>query len=174
MGGNMVTPLRLRSLLVLLSAMLAALLSTSPAQAARFVEFRIYLNGQFILLASRGDEGEPDKDVVWDYLKDQPLRTPDATDLARDRRDGPRKGAPKPEPFVVKADADNPLQATLKGKIKVYCRYSYTREVSTLWLVRKSEKDSVWRVAPDEVKRMREVEANSPPPDAGAMTPGGR
>ena len=73
----MKTLIHARSLTVLLAAMLGGPLSAKPAQAACLVEFRVYLNGQFILLTSFGDNGYTNKDGLWDHLKKLPLRTPD-------------------------------------------------------------------------------------------------
>ena len=78
----MKTLIRARSLAVLLAAMLGGLLSAKPAQAARFVKFGIFLNGQYILVAGTYDNGHTDKDGQWDYLKKLPLTTPRGVDFA--------------------------------------------------------------------------------------------
>ena len=69
---------------------------------------------------------------MWRYLKRLELR--------------PVKGS-KGEP-----DSDDPLRATLKGKLTIESRYGGLAEVSELKLVR--EKDNApWKVAPAEVER---------------------
>jgi hypothetical protein len=163
--------------------MFGGLLSAKPAHAVRLVEFRIYLDGKNILITSFGDNGNTDKDGLWDHLKKLSLRTPDESDLRRNMTAAERaklladdvqrekelklghRVAPqtKAQPFVIKPDADDPLQATLKGKIKVEGRYSYTREVPSLRLVRKSETDNQWQIAPEEVDRMRSLKAKDLP-----------
>jgi hypothetical protein len=183
----MKTLIRARSLAVVLAAMLGGLLSVKPAQAARFVRFGIFLNGQYILVAGTFDNGYTDKDGQWDYLKRLPLTAPRGLDFVelmpsaeRDkflhmpsaerpkylRDDLARRAAglrPQNDPFVIKPDADHPLQATLEGKITVIGRYSYTREVSSLRLDRKSETESRWRIAPEEVDRMRNLQPKDVP-----------
>ena len=52
----------------------------------------------------------------------------------------------------VEPDSDDPLRATLKGKLTIESRYGGLAEVSELKLVR--EKDNApWKVAPAEVER---------------------
>jgi len=170
------TLIHARIVAVLLAAMLGSLLSAKPAEAAVFIKFRIYLNGQFILVTGTFDNGRTNKDGLWDYLKKLSLATPRAVDFAELmpsaerikflRDDSARHAAglrPQREPFVIEPDADQPLQATLKGKIKVEGRYSYTREVSSLRLVRKSETESHWQIAPEEVDRLRDLQPKDVP-----------
>jgi hypothetical protein len=165
-----------RCLAVLLAAMFGSFLSVKPAEAARFVKFGIYLNGHYILVAGTFDNGRIDKDGQWAYLKKLTLTTPRDVDFAelmpsaerarflRDEMERRKAGLPpRNEPFVIQPDADHPLQATLRGKIKVSGRYSYTREVSSLRLVRKSEAESRWQIAPEEVDRLRDLQTKDGP-----------
>ncbi len=165
-----------RIIVVLLAPKLGGLLSVKPAPAAVFITFRIYLNGQLILVTGTYDNGYTSNDGLWNNLKKLLLAAPRALDFAELmpsaerikflREDSARRTAglrPQHELFAIKPDADEPLQATLKGKIKVEGRYSYTREVSSLRLVRTSETGNHWQIAPEEVDRMRNLQPKNLP-----------
>jgi hypothetical protein len=106
--------------------------SSGPVFAARHVPIAISVNGKVVMKAGTGDNGSPDADTVWGYLKDAQLQ--------------PIKG------FSVEPDREEPLKATLKGDCIIDVTYAGRAEVSELKLVRPNE-DSPWQVAPAEVER---------------------
>jgi hypothetical protein len=107
----------------------------STALAVRYVKFEISVDGKVALVASRGDTGQG-SDIVWWYLKQLKLR--------------PVKG------YEVKPDGNQPLQATLKGKVRIHARYGGDVTVNELKLVRDSV-DGRWMVDPNEVERTRKL-----------------
>jgi hypothetical protein len=115
---------------VLILALGALLLCTQPAFAARFVLFEVSIDGKVVLETGRWDEGA-DADTVWRYLKQQ-LR--------------PVKG------YKVEVDSNDPLRATLKGKVIIESGYGGQAEVSELKLVREKD-DAPWKIDPTEVER---------------------
>jgi hypothetical protein len=96
------------------------------------VQFEIPLDGKVVLEAHRLDQGQ-EPDVVWDYLKGLEFQ--------------PEKD------FRVPVDPDNPLQATLKGKVRIFARYGGDVTVSTLRLVRDRKELDKWRLDPKEVEK---------------------
>ena len=108
---------------------------SQPAFALRFVSFEVLIDGKAVLETSKGDEGE-DADTVWRYLKDLKLR--------------PVKG------YRLEADGDDPLKATLKGKVVIDAQYGGRAEVKELKLVREKNSEP-WRIAPAEVERTFKV-----------------
>ena len=117
---------------VLILAAGILLVCSQPAFAVRLVKFTVSIGGKDVLETSTGDDGRQDADTVWRYLKRLELR--------------PVKGS------KVEPDSDDPLRATLKGKLTIESRYGGLAEVSELKLVR--EKDNApWKVAPAEVER---------------------
>ena len=63
-------------------AKLGGLLSVKPAPAAVFITFRIYLNGQLILVTGTYDNGYTSNDGLWNNLKKLLLAAPRALDFA--------------------------------------------------------------------------------------------
>jgi len=104
---------------------------SQPAFAVRLVRFEIAIDGKVVLATSTGDHGEV-ADTVWRYLKRLEL--------------GPVKG------YKVETDSDDPLRATLKGKVVIETFEGGRAEVAELKLVR--ERDSArWKIDPAEVER---------------------
>jgi hypothetical protein len=92
----------------------------------------VSLNGKAVLKAGWGDDGLPDADTVWRYLKQAKFQ--------------PVGG------FRLETDRDGALEATLKGGVVVDVAYAGRAEVSELQLVRAKE-NAPWQVAPAEVER---------------------
>jgi hypothetical protein len=122
-------------------------LSGAPtALAGRVVAFEILLDGKVVLQGHKleGDAVFPPNEV-WKYLHRMefhpPFDTPGAT---------------------VPADADDPLRATLTGKVRIFSRYGGDVEVATLTLVRDKKDDATWRVAPKEVERTFQIRKVDP------------
>ncbi len=125
-----------RGRLVSMALAVGVLLGGSrPAFAVRFVKFDVSIGGTVVLETSTGDTGE-DADTVWRYLERLALR--------------PVKG------YSVKADNDDPLKATLTGKVVIDAPYGGRAEVQELKLVRE-KKGAPWKVAPAEVERTFKV-----------------
>ena len=121
---------------VLILALGVLLVCGQPALAARLIGFTVSIDGKVVLEANWGDDGDMQGDFVWRQLKEAAL--------------WPFKG------YKVEADGDDPLRATLKGKVIVQSIYSGRAEVSELKLVR--EKDNArWKIAPAEVERTLKV-----------------
>src|SRR5947209_1458942 len=108
------------------------------AAAARVIHAEIHLlGGRVVLRALTGDDGRAGEDAVWDYLK-------------RVSFGGGAKVSIRPDP-------DNPLRATLEGKIKVRIAYGGEVEVSTLRLIRAHKIDDEWKIDPKQVDEMAKV-----------------
>src|SRR5205085_12448241 len=95
-------------------AVVALLLFGQSAFAARLVRFSISLDGKVVLSASAGDSGRQDADGVWQYLERLDLH--------------PVNG------YAVEPNAENPLQATLKGKVIVQSVYGGRAVIAHLQL----------------------------------------
>jgi hypothetical protein len=104
------------------------LVSTRFAFAVHLIRFSISIDGKAVLETSTSD-GE-DADALWRHLKQLQLR--------------PVKG------YNVQPD-DDPLKATLKGKVVIQAAEGGRAEVAELKLVRESE-DAAWKIAPGEVE----------------------
>jgi hypothetical protein len=105
------------------------------ALAARVIDAGITLpGGRVVLLASTGDNGKAGPDTVWGYLKR--LRFGDGRSV------------------LIQPDPDNPLRATLEGKVKVGIDYGGEAEVTKLRLIRDKKTDFRWRIDPKQVDEM--------------------
>jgi hypothetical protein len=109
---------------------------SQPAFAARFrgriVRFTVSIDGKVVLEARRIDTRQQNADTVWRYV--------DRLELRPVRM------------YKVEADGDDPLRATLKGKVVIQTVYGGRAQVSRLELVR-DKKDAPWKLAPAEVER---------------------
>jgi hypothetical protein len=124
-----------RRLFLFSSAMAVFLLGSQTAFAVRLVKFEISIDNKEVLVASTGDQGE-EPDVVWNYLKKLPLRPAEKST------------------FVIRPDADNDAQATLKGEIRIRCYYGGGEAtVKELKLVRDKKDKAKWLIDPAEVDR---------------------
>ncbi|HEX3149288.1 MAG TPA: hypothetical protein VHR66_14535 [Gemmataceae bacterium] len=119
-------------LYVPLAASLCCLFSAQSAQAGRVVQFEVLIDGKVVLEGHRLDSGQG-PDAVWPYLKTLQFE--------------PQNG------FVVPVAIDDPLKATLKGKIRIFARYGGDVTVEELALVRDKKDNPKWRLDPKEVER---------------------
>jgi hypothetical protein len=103
----------------------------ASAHAARLVDFTISLDGHVVMESVGFDSGEQPPREVWTYLQNRLFK-------------------PKPG-FTVPADAGNPLQATLRGRIRIGTRYGGFADVPSLQLFRDDPAKNAWRLAPAEV-----------------------
>ena len=133
-------------------ACMAILAVQGEALAKRYVRFEVMLDEKVVRVGQAGDDGE-DADVVWNYLRELPLKPGDET-VPKDKR--PAEG------FEIEPDADDPLKATLKGKVRVFCRYGGDVELDALRLVRDKADEDAWRLAPDEVDRTLKLRKAAP------------
>ncbi|HEV8071840.1 MAG TPA: hypothetical protein VGP76_29270 [Planctomycetaceae bacterium] len=108
------------------------LISGGPCLAARYVPITITVDGRPALKGGTGDNGNADPDVVWRYLKNAKLQP------IGDYR--------------VERDSQDPLRATLTGKIILEVSYAGRADLSELKLIRGDE-GGTWKVAPDEIER---------------------
>jgi glycerophosphoryl diester phosphodiesterase len=100
----------------------------APAGAVRVVTFEIVQEGDVVLEATTGDQGE-DPDAVWDYLRFLCFRPPD-------RADAP----PEAQPL-------EPL--TLRGQLELRARYGGRIRVDRLRLVPCPDQErGVWKLHP--------------------------
>lgn len=119
-----------------LGTLLGCLFLGSEVFAARVIDAQIsLLGGRIVLLGETGDTGKADATTVFRYLKDR-VSFGGARDVA------------------IQPDADNPLQATLTGDIKVRIDYGGEAEVKKLRLIRKKDTDINWWIHPDDVEEM--------------------
>jgi hypothetical protein len=108
------------------------LLFASQACAARVITATILLvDGRVEISTETKDDGAANQDQVWEYLKT--LEFPGSSGHGG-------KG------IEIVPDKGNPLQATLKGTIRVAIQYGGVAEVTELRLVRKSKDSSSWRI----------------------------
>ena len=125
----------------LLAVALFWLLSAQSAQAGRVVQFEILIDGKVVLEVHRLDEGQ-NPEMAWGYLKALQFE--------------PQNG------FGVPANTDDPLKATLKGKIRIFARYGGDVTVEELMLVRDNKEDAKWRLDPKEVERTMKLRKVDP------------
>ncbi|HET6327091.1 MAG TPA: hypothetical protein VFG04_20590 [Planctomycetaceae bacterium] len=119
-------------LLVLIFALGVMVASGGRSFAARHVPISISINGKVLMKSGSGDNGNPGPDAVWGYLKKATFESANG--------------------FNLEPDRDNPLQATLTGKVVLDVTYGGRADVSQLKLVRAAE-DAPWQVAPAEIER---------------------
>jgi hypothetical protein len=82
------------------------------------------------------------------YEQEGPIRRPDDIWESLKRLEFPQRS--------IAADADNPLRATLKGKIRIVAGYAGEADVASLILVR-DRKESGWKIDPKEVERTLKI-----------------
>ena len=114
------------------------------SHAARYVKAEVFLDGKTLLVGSLGDNGQPDADEVWDYLKTIKFK-PTEEFLALKIKDDAKEAvltskAPKGEP----------------GTIVIDIRYggkTTTREL-TLIRVPRDKNGREWRLDPAQVDKL--------------------
>jgi len=134
---------------VVVVALLVPAIYPSEAAAGRVLGFTIRLDGKDYLFGSAGDKGDASPPDVWRRLS--------VTELA------PVDGA------EVKADADDPLRATLRGNIAIDVTYGGKASVKELHLVRKSPTAIGWTVDSRDVDEIAK-EIGLPESSAAADT----
>lgn len=135
-------------------ALVCLLLGGRSALAGRVVYFEILLDGKIVLDLKTLDEGEAGPDAAWDYLKTRPLNNP-ADSFVLSPEETARLKA-----FKIVPAKDDPLKATLSGKVRIFCRYAGDARCDALRLVRKDEK-APWLIDPkqvDELAKKRTVD----------------
>ncbi len=136
-----------------LGAAFVLLFVASEAQAGRVVSFDVLLDGKVVLEGRKLDQGE-DADTAWGYLSFLRFEQPNPDYIPEKER--PAKG------FAIVPDKDDPLKATLKGKIRVFCRYAGDVELDSLKLVRAKKDGKEWQLAPEEVERTKKLRKVDP------------
>jgi hypothetical protein len=144
---------RRRVVISIVAAACISLFWPGTAHARRLVEFEILLDGKLILRAHWGDEGEG-PDIVWGYLKTLKFKLPEKEYIREKER--PAKD------FTVAPDKNDPLRATLKGKIRIFARYGGDVTVNTLELVRDKKDSQEWRLSAKEVERTKKLRKVDP------------
>ncbi len=122
---------------------------TTPAYARRLIHFEILLDGKVILHATLGDNGKASPDEVWEYLRTVKFAQPTPEQLPEDERPA--------ADFRILPEPDRPLQARLRGKIRIFNRYGGDIVLTELQLVRSSPHSDQWQLAPAEVSRTAEA-----------------
>ncbi|HUQ68837.1 MAG TPA: hypothetical protein VM165_04900 [Planctomycetaceae bacterium] len=133
-------------------------LSVQTAEASRYVELLISVDGKLVLKSSLGDNGHPDADEVWRYLDDL------------------RFAATEHFPAAARADgiktwtlhSDSP-----EGRVTVDVWYGGVATVRELKLIRVTPDryGREWRVAPDELIRTFEDRTITRSQAAGLKSP---
>jgi hypothetical protein len=111
----------------------------SPARAARYVSLEVEQDGKVVLEGGTGDNGSPGAFEVWNYLKERPVE--------------PVAG------FVLEVDPDRPLEATLRGNLRVKVRYGGDVPASELKLTRRQPGSTQWFLD------TAWIDSHAPPPD---------
>jgi hypothetical protein len=105
----------------------------------RVITMSVELDGKLILSATASDNGYAGPYTVWRYLKTRPMK--------------PVTG------FTIQPESERPLEAVLRGKLRVKVRYGAEVAASELKLTRRREGDQEWYLDPTW------VEQNGPPGD---------
>ncbi len=125
---------------VLAASLLGLALLAQSAVAARLIRMSVQLDGKPILTSMTDDDAIPGPYTVWRYLKSRPFKA--VKDVS------------------LQPEADNPLKAVLRGKVRVVVEDCPAVETSELTLTRKSEQGNTWFLDPEW------VEAHGPPGNA--------
>lgn len=131
---------------------------TTPAFARREIHFEILLDSKVILHGRLGDDGRAGPDEVWGYLRTLKFTQPTPEQVPEDERPA--------ADFRIQPEPDRPLQARLRGKIRIFNRYGGDIVLTELQLVRSSPESEQWQLAPAEVARTaaaRTVNRTAPP-----------
>jgi hypothetical protein len=125
--------------LVQIAAVLAYLMLSGYAFAARpLPRFEVWVDGKPALKTFGGRRGDT-ADRLWLCLKKVGFEQVTA-------------GVRRLPPYRVEADSNDPLRATLKGKIVVTVEEGGRAEVSELSLIREDD-NARWMIAPEDVER---------------------
>lgn len=146
----------LQRILLLLSVAaltgLGLLHASRPAPAARMVLAEISLNGEVILRGSTSDDGHPDADEVWGYLKGEFFLHPtENLSIAGEDRERGRlelHGAPT----GLEAGSHGPRYHPTLGLEIAYGGQCELRELSLI-RVRTDDDTEAWKVDPETVDR---------------------
>src|SRR5262249_21254953 len=115
-----------------------------PVWAARIVSLEVEQDGKVVLRGSAADDGLPRAPIVWRYLKSHRLQ--------------PVEG------FALQPESGRPLEAVLRGNLRVHVRYGAEVQTTELRLTRESEQSPSWQIDPAW------VEANAPSGDLNPET----
>ncbi|MFO0817518.1 MAG: hypothetical protein U1A77_06225 [Pirellulales bacterium] len=142
--------------ILLLAFTLGGAFFVGPRQAwaVRVVSFEILLDGKLVLRGQVGDNGNANANEVWDYLKTLEFQEPE-------RRFVPEKERAADD-FHIVPDEGNPLQATLRGEIRLFARYGGDIRVKELKLVRATPKATKWRLSPEDFQRTKATRTIDP------------
>ena len=137
------TPL-LRNVVLTLLVLTASCVLACESHAARYVKAEISLDGKILLVGSRGDNGQPDADEVWDYLKTITFKRTEEF-LALKFKDDAKEAvltsnAPKGGPGTIVIDMG-------------YGGKTTTREL-TLIRVPRDENGGEWRLDPAQIDKL--------------------
>ena len=132
-----------------LALIFGALVDPAPAFARRVVTFEILVEGKLALRGTMGDDGGVRANQVWQYLNELRFEVPDPITVNPAER--------VPGDFEIRPKTGNPLRATLKGPVRVFCRYGGDVTVKSLELIRTNSEDNWWRIAPSEIERLGKI-----------------
>ena len=104
------------------------------ALADRVVSMAVELDGKAVFFGETGDNGAAGPYTVWRYLLTTPLR--------------PVEG------YSVPAAPQSPLEALLRGKVRVKVSYGADVTAAELKLTRRQENSQEWYVDPTWVERV--------------------
>lgn len=137
------TPL-IRDVALILFVLTLACVLVCESHAARYVKAEISLDGKTVLEGSRGDNGQPDADKVWDYLKTIKFK-PTEEFLALKVKDEAKEA-------VLTSKAPKGELGTVVIDIR-YGGKTTTREL-TLVRVPRDENGREWRLDPAQVDKL--------------------
>jgi len=121
------------------------------AADARLVRAEVLLGETTLLLGSTSDDGRPDVDAVWQYLRDLRLQPTEAFTALRDERDeaaAEAEGHPQADRWTLRRGEEDPW-------IHLRVAYGGRAEVHTLTLLR--AEDGAWRVDPTDLERYADM-----------------
>lgn len=120
-----------------LSALFLFLAVVRPADAARYLEFTVEVDGQTVLIGPSGDNGRQTPAEVWRRWSDVRLEVQDTA--------------------VIAAQPANSTSCTLHGNIVLQVRHSSSilgaARVEQLALVRETSQSATWSLPESEVAR---------------------
>jgi hypothetical protein len=143
---------------VLLVLALATAFAASPfarvlseVADARLVRAEVLLGETSLLLGSTSDDGKPDVDTVWQYLRDLRLQPTEAFTALRDERAeaaAEAAGRPQADRWTLRRGEKDPW-------IHLRIAYGGRAEVHALTLLR--DEDGAWRVDPTDLERYADL-----------------
>lgn len=140
------TALALTVLLLLAASAAALRAGGTPHADARMVLAEVFLGETLLLRGSTSDDGKPDVDAVWDYLRGLDLQPTEAFAELKAARAGSAKPADGDHPegsWTLRREPDEPW---------IRLRIAYGGRLEAHWLTFVPAADGAWRVAAADVE----------------------